>query len=332
MTLRADLAMGALALIWGSTHVITKVVVAEYSPFFYTSTRFGLASIGFVLLFGAHLRRARRAEVLEGVVLGVCVFAGITLLVSGIVYTSASKTGFINGMFLVFAPVISYLLFRVLPTRDNLSGLVLAIAGFTVISLPRGEQGYNIGDLLVLLAAVAWATHIVATSVFGARSDVRTLASVQVITVAVLAVVTHTVLHGMTVGVDPATLPRLIALEARENTVTWQFAAQVGYMAVFATLVAALVQTWAQGKMEPTHAAILYALEPVSGAIFAYIVAGERLGWRGGLGAVLIVAGVLVSRLELVSRLNGKRKGLQGLQRLQRLQGETSEVGKVDAS
>ena len=155
------------------------------------------------------------------------------------------------------------------------------------------------------MAAVSWATHIVATSVFGARSDIRTLASVQVITVAVLAIATHTILHSMTVGVDPASLPRLLALEARENTVTWQFAAQVGYMAVFATIIAALVQTWAQGKMEPTHAAILYALEPVSGAIFAYFIAGERLGWRGALGATLIIAGVFVSRLELISRLKG---------------------------
>ena len=306
LTVRADLAMAALAVIWGSTHPITKAVVATHSPFFYTSCRFGLASIGFVLLFGSHLRRARRSEVWEGVILGVCTFAGITLLVSGIVYTTPSKTAFINGMFLVFAPVISYLLFRVSPTRDNLSGLVLALAGFTVISLPKGGQGYNIGDLLVLLAAVTWATHIVATSVYGARSDVRTLASVQVITVAVLATTAYVVLHGVAAGADPATLPQLLALEARDNALTWTFAKQVGYMALFATILAALVQTWAQGKMAPTHAAILYALEPLSGAFFAYVMFSEKLGWRGAMGAALILTGILVSRIGLVSRLAGK--------------------------
>jgi drug/metabolite transporter (DMT)-like permease len=308
LSLRADLAMAALAVIWGSTHPITKAVVATHSPFFYTSVRFGLASIGFVLLFGSHLRRARRSEVLEGMILGLCTFAGITFLVSGIVYTTASKTAFINGMFLVFAPVISYLLFRVPPSRDNLSGLALAIAGFTVLSLPKGGQGYNIGDLLVLLAAVAWATHIVATSVFGARSDVRTLASVQVITVALLAMTAYAVLHSVAAGADPAALPRLLALEARENALTWTFAKQVGYMALFATILAALVQTWAQGKMAPTHAAILYALEPLSGAFFAYLMISEKLGWRGAMGAALILTGILVSRLGLVSRLAGNEQ------------------------
>ena len=102
------------------------------------------------------------------------------------------------------------------------------------------------------------------------------------------------------ISTDPR---RLIALEARENPLTWRFAAQVGYMALFATVLAALVQTWAQGRMAPTHAAILYALEPVSAAFFAYLAFSEKLGWRGGLGAVVILAGVLVSRLGLLSRL-----------------------------
>lgn len=303
-TLRADLALGGLALMWGTTFVVTKEVVMTHSPFFYTSSRFGLASIAFILLFWRHLRTARRNEVREGIILGLCVFTGITLQVSGIVYTSASKAGFITGLYLVFTPIISYLLFRVRPNQDNLAGLALAIAGFCVLSLPRAGQSFNGGDLLVLCAAVAWATHIVATSVFGRRSDVKTLASVQVITVAVLALTAYGILHLVTANApDPSTLPRLIGLEARANTVTWRFAAQVGYMALFATVFAALVQTWAQGKMAPTHAAILYALEPVSAAFFAYLAFSDRLGWRGALGAAIIVTGVLVSRLGVVTRL-----------------------------
>lgn len=303
-TWQADAALAALALMWGTTFVITKEVVTTHSPFFYTSARFCLAALFFALIFARHLRGSRREEVREGIILGLCVFAGITLQVSGIVYTTASKTGFITGLYLVFTPIISYLLFRVRPSRDNLAGLMLAIGGFSVLSLPRSGESINIGDLLVLGAASAWATHIVATSVYGRRSDVRTLASVQVMTVAVLALAAHLLL-GAVAGAaeDPASLPRLLSIEARENDLTWRFAAQIGYMALFATVLAALVQTWAQGRLSPTHSAILYALEPVSGAFFAYLAFGERLGFRGGIGAALIVAGVLVSRLGVWSRL-----------------------------
>ena len=306
--LSADLALGALALMWGTTFVITKDIVATHSPFFYTSMRFGLASVGFALLFGRHLRHSSRQAVREGIILGLCIFTGITLQVAGIVYTTASKAGFITGLYLVFTPIISYLIYRVRPSRDNLAGLVLAIGGFVLLTLPKGDDSFNVGDLLVLGAAVAWATHIVATSIYGRRSDVRTLAAVQVIAVAVLAIFVFLVLHAIAGSADnPAALPKLVAIEARENPLTWRFAAQVGYMAVFATILAALVQTWAQGRMSPTHAAILYALEPASAALFAYLALSEKLGWRGSLGALVIVAGVFVSRLGLLTRLLGRQ-------------------------
>jgi drug/metabolite transporter (DMT)-like permease len=306
---RADAALAALALMWGTTFVITKEVVTTHSPFFYTSTRFGLAAIAFICIFWRHLRGSRKQEVREGIILGLCVFTGITLQVSGIVYTTAAKAGFITGLYLVFTPLISYLLFRVQPSRDNLAGLLLAIGGFTVLSLPKSGEGINIGDLLVLGAASAWATHIVATSIYGRRSDVRRLASVQVITVGALALTAYLVLYSFAGSVaDPQSLPRLVAMEARSNPLTWRFVAQVGYMALFATVFAALVQTWAQGRLSPTHSAILYALEPVSGAFFAYLVFGEQLGLRGGIGAMLIVAGAFVSRLGIWSRFVERKK------------------------
>ena len=78
-------------------------------------------------------------------------------------------------------------------------------------------------------------------------------------------------------------------------------------MAVMVTCVAALVQTWAQKRVSSTHAAILYALEPVSAAAFAYLVFGEQLGLRRGIGATLIVVGVMISRLMLASRISGPK-------------------------
>jgi drug/metabolite transporter (DMT)-like permease len=62
------------------------------------------------------------------------------------------------------------------------------------------------------------------------------------------------------------------------------------------------VQTWAQGKVAPAHAALFYALEPVMAAAFAYLVLGEKLSGRAALGALLIVAGVTVSRLGWLSK------------------------------
>jgi drug/metabolite transporter (DMT)-like permease len=305
----ADAALIGLALMWGTTFVITKDVLATHSPFFYTSARFGLAAACFALVFARHLRRGRRREAREGAVLGLCVFAGISFQVAGLVYTSAAKAGFITGLYLVFTPLFSFALFGVRPSVDNLAGLALAVGGFSLLSFPQSGARVNWGDLLVLCAAAAWALHIVATGVYARRSDVRTLAAVQVMVVAVLAVAAYLGLSWVAgAASDLPALPRLVAIEARANPLTGRFAAQVGYMALLATLLPALAQTWAQARMSPTHAAIISALEPVSAAFFAYLATGERLGWRSGAGAALILAGMLVSRLRLLTRATRKEQ------------------------
>jgi drug/metabolite transporter (DMT)-like permease len=286
---QSDLALISLALMWGTSHVVTKEILATHSPAFYTSARFGIASVCFGILFARHLRQSKRSEIVQGVLLGLCSFAGIAFYVMGLVFTQASKAGFITGMYLVFTPILAYLLFRSRPTRDHITGLAIAILGFALLSYPRGGESVNLGDILVLLAAFAWAGHIAATSAFARQSDVRTLAAVQVMTVAVLAISVNLIL-------------RQLGLETRPNPIDWQFTLQIGYMAIMVTVIAALVQTWAQGRVTSTHAAVYYALEPVTAAVFAYFLFGEKLDLTRGLGAALIVAGVMVSRLKLASR------------------------------
>jgi len=290
---QSDGALIALALMWGTSHVITKEILAAHSPAFYTSTRFGIAAVCFGLFFSRHLLNSNRREIKNGVLLGLLSFAGIGLYVLGLNFTQASKAGFITGLYLVFTPLLGFLLFRARPTRDHITGLAVAIVGFSLLSFPHGSEGVNWGDVLVLLAAVAWASHISATSAFAASGDVRTLAAVQVITVAVLAIGVYFTL-------------RALGMETRPNPVDGQFLRQIGYMAVMVTFVAALVQTWAQGRVNPTHAVLFYALEPATAAVFAYLTFGEKLNLRGGIGAALIVVGVMISRLRLTSRLTGQ--------------------------
>jgi drug/metabolite transporter (DMT)-like permease len=105
---------------------------------------------------------------------------------------------------------------------------------------------------------------------------------------------------------DPKSLPALLAMEAKSNPVDRLFVEQVAYMAVVVTFIAALAQTWAQKRVHSTHAAILYALEPVTAAVFAYVRLNEKLGWGRGVGAGLIITGVMISRLRLATRLTKK--------------------------
>jgi drug/metabolite transporter (DMT)-like permease len=304
---KSDAALILLALTWGTSHVIMSDILKTHSPAFFTSLRFGIAAICFGLLFASHLRRSPRKEIVKGAWLGLFSFAGIGFYTTGMVFTQASKAGFIAGLFIVFTPLIAYLLFRSRPTRDHLTGLAIAVGGFTLLSWPQTGELFNWGDILILFAALSWAAHVSATSAFASEADVRTLAAVQVMVVAALSISVYFIFNWLAgSAADPTSLPALVAREAGSNPIDWRFAAQVAYMAVMVTFVVALLQTWAQSRTSSTHAAIIYALDPVTAAVFAYLFLNETLGWRRGIGAALIITGVMISRLRLATRLTKK--------------------------
>lgn len=304
---QSDGALISLAFIWGTSHVITKDILSTHSPAFYTSARFGLAALFFSLIYGGHLWRSGKKEIREGIILGLCSFAGIAFYVAGLVFTQAAKAGFITGLYLVFTPLLSYLMFKSRPTREHLIGLSVAICGFVLLSFPRQGEGINWGDPLILLAALAWALHISATSAFAVRSDIRRLAAIQVMTVAIMAFLFYFIL-------------KILGMETSNNQdwqLDWEFGWQIAYMAIMVTFVAALMQTWVQGKVSSTHAVVFYALEPATAAFFAYLFLGEKLALSRGIGAVLIVGGVMVSRMKIMpqSEKNEIDQGLKDLSR-----------------
>jgi len=82
--------------------------------------------------------------------------------------------------------------------------------------------------------------------------------------------------------------------------------------AVFATAVAFSIQFWAQRHTTPTHAAILFTLEPVFAALTSFVVLHERLGGRALLGAALVLAGILLSELRGPAQASAESPGPLG--------------------
>src|SRR5262249_14831506 len=92
-------------------------------------------------------------------------------------------------------------------------------------------------------------------------------------------------------------LSGLHAAAVEGRPVVWRgtFLWSVAYLGTIGAVGTFLAQTWAQRHMSATHAAILFALEPVVAAYFL----GERLGARGAVGGLLVLAGIVVSELRL---------------------------------
>jgi drug/metabolite transporter (DMT)-like permease len=282
---RADLALVLVALMWGATFVIVKRALTEISTFYFLAIRFTLASLCLLALFAGAFRAAGWNAVLRGLrggaAAGVFLWLGYTLQTFGLKYTTAGKSGFLTGFYIVLVPPIAAVVFRKRPQWIEVAGILVATAGIFLLTLPsvQGEFHVNPGDLLTIGCAVAYAFHLLVLGYYSQRERFEAVTFGQIATTALLSAV---------------------ALVLEPPKVVWGanvlFALVV--TAVFATAVAFALQTWAQQYTTPTRTALIFALEPVFALAAAVLIGGEALTIGGLAGGALILAGILAVELK----------------------------------
>lgn len=261
----AILALWTTCLIWGLAFPLVKLALRDASPLAFTATRFVVAG----LLVAPGLRRVSRAEWRAGWVLGALLTLGFTTQTAGLQWTTASRSGFLTSLYIPFTPLVVLLVFRTLPGRLATLGLVFAMGGTLLLTRPgQLTGGFNTGDVLSVICALCFAAHMVATGHFAVRYRVEHLMMAQIVVAAVLTSLATPVLEQPRLHFTPFLL------------------AMIGYEAVLASVLAIRLQLAAQQVLTATHAALVYALEPVVAAVASLPLTGEVLTpsqWAGGL-------------------------------------------------
>lgn len=274
----ADLLLVGVAAIWGGTFPMVKQATELVPTFAFLAIRFDVATILLAVLFWPRMRRAGWRTWAAGAVIGVFLCGGYALQTLGMTMTSAAKTGFITGLYVVLVPIISLVWLRRSPAPAAWGGVALATAGLALLSL-QGSLIPARGDLLVLGGAAAFALHVTAVARWSGAHDPTVLTVAQLATAAVLY---HLI--------SPASAPWPVAIP---GFVWWA----VAVTALGATAAAYWLQNTLQPYTTPTHTALLFATEPVWAALFAWLLVGEALTLRGYLGGGLIVAGMLLAEV-----------------------------------
>jgi len=163
----ADLALVVLMAVWGSTFAIVRVLVGSgsspVSPILLVAVRMAVA-FALLLVFLA-LRggiRPSRDLLRDGLVCAVFLGAGFLLQIEGQHRTTASRSGFLTGLLVVFVPLIELVFFKKRPAAPQIAGVLIAVSGMAVLS-GGGAAGNAqlVGDLLTFGCAVVFAIHIV---------------------------------------------------------------------------------------------------------------------------------------------------------------------------
>ena len=271
-------------LIWGCAFVAQSVGMEHLGPMTFQASRSLLAvlAMGIVIALSdrdkaVFLPRWRDSGLWKtGILCGISLFVAQGLQQVGLIYTEPGKAGFITAMYIVLVPVLGLFLGRKCGLRVWVS-VALAVAGLYLLSCV-GVTKINIGDLLILGAAAAFAVQIVLIDHLAQNMDGLRLNCIQFLVVTVLSALTAVFTETFTwQGIVDCALPLL-------------------YTGILSSGAAFSLQILGQQHLSPEPASLIMSLESVFAVLAGWVILGQTLRGVEIIGCVLVFIGVILSQ------------------------------------
>jgi drug/metabolite transporter (DMT)-like permease len=279
MKVKGFLYLGLLATtaVWGGAFLVMKDSLERQDVYSFLATRFTLAALVMFSFRPKSLSGLNKVFVKRAVFTGVLTSSGFIFQTFGLTQTTVSNTGFITGLYLVFTPLIAWLLLKHRISKTQWGAVLVATLGLYFIAYNGISVG--IGEILVLVSAVLFAGQIVAIGEWSDGSNSYPLTLIQIL-VAAIVFSLFTLKDGYQVPPDSSVWSAII------------------FTAIFATFLAFLIQVKAQAVMSATVAGVLLAMETPFALFFGLYFDNDPLTLRimsGGSLVMLAMAMVIWS-------------------------------------
>jgi drug/metabolite transporter (DMT)-like permease len=278
-TNRVDLALLAVALVWGSSYLAAREVATAENVFAFLAIRFALAAAGLAIVLAPRLRHMTREEVVLGVAFGAILSAVLVLETLGVTMTTATNAGLIISLAVVMTPLLDRWVGHAALPPAFYGAAVMAVVGVGMLTQSSGAAAPGRGDLLILLAAAARAVHVTAIARLSAN---RSLDSARVTLVQLCTGLVIFLAMSRTGG------PGIGEVAAGMSIQSWLITA---YLAFICTVFAFVVQTWAVRRTSPSRVSLLLGTEPLWAAVIGVGLARDPVTVVGLIGALLILVG-----------------------------------------
>lgn len=272
-------------LIWGTTFISTKILLAEFKPIEILFYRFCIGLLVLLAVYPRRLKGTTKKQELTFAAAGLCGITMYYLLENiALTYTAVSNVGVIVSIAPFFTAILaSWFLDGEKPKANFFIGFFAAIIGIFLISF-NGSAVLKlnpVGDLLTLLAAIVWAVYSILSrkiSQFGYNTIQTTR---KIFCYGLTFMLPMLFLFNFEWGLERFTPPvnifNILFLGLGASAlcfVTWNFAVKI----------LGAVQT-----------SIYIYMVPVVTVITSVIVLKERITWMSAAGTVLTLAGLLLS-------------------------------------
>ncbi len=286
-------------IIWGGTFVIIKSALDDVSPMLFLGIRFLIAAIIFLPFVPRIFKGISKKTFRGGILLGLLFFLGFAAQTFGLQYTSATKSGFISGTFVIFIPFLQFFVERKVPSKTNLISVVFVFIGLIFLS-SKGQNlfdifseigsNFNFGDALTLLCSILFAVYMVYLDKISRENPYMPLVILQISVTGLSALLVSAFSFSFN-------------LEHIHFNLTSNLVFAFLYTSILATIVTTTLQTKYQNVVTPTKAGIILSFEPIFAALAAFFVLGEKVSTFGFIGCILIFTGLLLSEI-LEKRVN----------------------------
>lgn len=299
----ASLLLFSAALIWGASFVVMKNTLSVVSPNYILAFRFTTGAIGLSFILFRSRNRLGLKDILRGLLVGICLYAAFTLQTIGLQFISAGKNAMITSIYVVLVPFLMWMFKRGRPQLRSIISALMCFVGIALLSMADGGSeassiesvklfglvlsGHTLelfGIALTLLSGVMFAMHIVVVSIFSEKMDVMPITFFQFFFAAIFAWIAAGLFE---------TFPTAMTTETYLS---------LGYVCVFATLLALTFQNVGVQNAPATLASLILCTESLFACILSAIILREPLSFSMIMGCVLILSSMLISQLNIKRR------------------------------
>ncbi len=284
-TAKGHLAALLTVIIWGTTFISTKVLLADFQPIEILFFRFLMGLLALVIIYPRRLKQTGFRREIVFIAAGLCGVCLYYLLENiALTYTMASNVGVIISVAPFFTAILSHLfLKREEKLRANFFiGFFAAMFGIGLISFNGASLQLNpIGDLLALLAAFLWACYSILTRKISDYGYNTILTTRRIFFYGLLFMIPALFLFDFKLDlsrfVNPVYLLNILFLGLGASAlcfVTWNFAVKV---------------------LGAVKTSIYIYLVPVITVAASVLIIHEPFTWITGTGTVLTLAGLFIS-------------------------------------
>ena len=301
----AHLLMLAVVMLWGAMFVLIKVAIDVVPPQWFNAIRMMIAFACLGLMYRKEFRHLSREAWIFGAAAGASLALGYVFQTQGLLYTTATNSAFITALVVVIVPILATIP-GIRPPGHNTpewtawAGAVVALLGVALLTMPEnapwttlftagGKEGF--GNLLSLFCAVGFSLYVLALAHASGRARFQQLILLQI----------GFAMFFLTIGaliMEPVRIDSLTQLVAPGGVLRQPLVSIYLLVAgVLATALAFGVQTWAQQVIPAANIAVILTLEPVFAWLTAFLFLNEKLKLRPGMGAILVLLGIVTAEI-----------------------------------